>query len=124
MVFQLPGPQEFCPIFNRSRAFAVLLCVLIFLMTSWVLQACFSNALQYMKSDSVSFEEQEVLRMIRECLDLRGKYVFREKVDPWRKSSEKSDLADVNSDPFNFVPVEASSVSCPFFLTTFQKLSS
>ncbi|KAL8533930.1 hypothetical protein ACS0TY_010092 [Phlomoides rotata] len=59
--------------------------------------------------DSVSIEEQEVLRMIRECLDLRGKYVFRENVDPWRKSSEKTDLADVNGDPFEFVPVEASS---------------
>lgn len=64
----------------------------------------------------MSFEEQEVLKMIRECLDLRGKYVFRENVDPWRKSSEKSELAFVNNDPFNFVPVEASSVSCPFFL--------
>lgn len=66
-----------------------------------------------MKSDSVSVEEQEVTRMIRECLDLRGKYVFRENVDPWAKSTEKTGLPEVNSDPFNFVPVEASFVSSP-----------
>ncbi|XP_042049067.1 probable AMP deaminase isoform X3 [Salvia splendens] len=59
--------------------------------------------------DSVSVEEQEVTRMIRECLDLRGKYVFRENVDPWAKSTEKTGLPEVKSDPFNFVPVEASS---------------
>ncbi|XP_042052918.1 AMP deaminase-like isoform X2 [Salvia splendens] len=59
--------------------------------------------------DSISVEEQEVTRMIRECLDLRGKYVFRENVDPWAKSTEKTGLPEFKSDPFNFVPVEASS---------------
>ncbi|XP_057777088.1 AMP deaminase-like isoform X2 [Salvia miltiorrhiza] len=59
--------------------------------------------------DSISVEEQEVTRMIRECLDLRGKYVFRENVDPWAKSTEKTGLPEISSDPFNFVPVEASS---------------
>ncbi|KAL1550971.1 AMP deaminase [Salvia divinorum] len=59
--------------------------------------------------DSISVEEQEVTRMIRECLDLRGKYVFRENVDPWAKNTEKIGLPEVNSDPFNFAPIEASS---------------
>lgn len=69
-----------------------------------------------MKSDSISAEEQEVTRMIRECLDLRGKYVFRENVDPWAKNTEKTGIPEVNKDPFNFVPVEASSVSSPSLL--------
>lgn len=80
-----------------------------------------------MKSDSLTAEEQEVTRMIRECLDLRGKYVFRENVDPWAKSTEKTaGIPEVNKDPFNFVPVEASSVSSPpllnFFLCCFVEL--
>lgn len=80
------------------------------------LLASISNALEYMKSESVSVEEQEVLKMIHECLNLREKYVFRENVAPWMKIMEKSDLAEVKNDPFYFVPVEASSVSCSSFL--------
>ncbi|KAI3467409.1 hypothetical protein Pfo_024072 [Paulownia fortunei] len=73
------------------------------------LHGSISEALQNIKSDSMSVEEQEVLKMIHECLDLRAKYVFRENVAPWTKSMEKSGLAEVKNDPFNFVPVEASS---------------
>ncbi|KAH6756362.1 AMP deaminase [Perilla frutescens var. hirtella] len=68
-----------------------------------------SDALQNMKSDSMSVEEQEVTRMIRECLDLREKYVFRENVDPWTKCTEKTGLPEAKNDPFNFVPVDKSS---------------
>lgn len=68
-----------------------------------------TDVLQNMKSDSMSVEELEVTRMIRECLDLREKYVFRENVDPWTKSTEKTGFPEANNDPFNFVPVEASS---------------
>ncbi|GER32275.1 AMP deaminase [Striga asiatica] len=66
-----------------------------------------SAALQSVKSDSVSAEEQEVLKMIHECLELREKYVFRENVAPW--TSEVSGSVEIKDDPFHFVPVEASS---------------
>ncbi|KAL8035646.1 hypothetical protein ABFX02_12G111100 [Erythranthe guttata] len=59
--------------------------------------------------ESVSAEEQEVLKMIHDCLDLRDKYIFRENVAPWTKTVEKSDLAEVKKDPFYFAPTEASS---------------
>lgn len=52
--------------------------------------------------------------MIRECLDLREKYVYREETAPWMKSTEGDvNVQHVNSDPFHFVPVEATSVSFP-----------
>ncbi|KAK4479751.1 hypothetical protein RD792_015283 [Penstemon davidsonii] len=59
--------------------------------------------------DAVSVEDQEVLKMIRECLDLREKYVYREHAAPWTKSEGESNLSEANKDPFHFVPVEASS---------------
>ncbi|WJX56659.1 AMP deaminase [Trifolium repens] len=40
--------------------------------------------------------------MIRECLDLRKKYVYKENVVPW-----KAEPVETNSDPFHFEPVEA-----------------
>ncbi|KAF7809189.1 putative AMP deaminase [Senna tora] len=54
--------------------------------------------------ESTNIEEQEVCKMIRDCLDLRKKYVYREKVAPWKAKS----LAK-NPDPFHFEPVEATS---------------
>ncbi|KAJ0446975.1 putative AMP deaminase [Helianthus annuus] len=54
--------------------------------------------------ESLNHEEEEVRKMIRECLDLREKYVFREKVLPWTQSHEAD---NVKSDPFQFVPVES-----------------
>ncbi|KAL0385684.1 UNVERIFIED_CONTAM: AMP deaminase [Sesamum radiatum] len=68
-----------------------------------------SNDLQKLKSDSVSVEEQEVLKMIHECLELREKYVFRENVAPWTTSMKTPGLAEMKNDPFHFVPIEASS---------------
>ena len=44
--------------------------------------------------------------MIRECLDLRKKYVYKEKVAPW-----KAEPVAKSSDPFHFEPVEATAVS-------------
>lgn len=35
--------------------------------------------------DTATAEEEEVCRMMQECLDLREKYVFRENVAPWEK---------------------------------------
>lgn len=72
----------------------------------------------------MNVEEQEVLKMICECLDLREKYVFRENVAPWTKSVGESSKSNVADDPFRFVPVEASSVSCPFSFNCLEKLSS
>ncbi|KAM7464557.1 hypothetical protein LguiA_032678 [Lonicera macranthoides] len=65
--------------------------------------------------ESVNIEEEE-RKMIRECLDLREKYVFREKVAPWMKAPVgESSASDVKIDPFHFVPVEATAVSSPSF---------
>ncbi|KAI3714247.1 hypothetical protein L1987_72844 [Smallanthus sonchifolius] len=61
-----------------------------------------------MMKESLNHEEEEVRKMIRECLDLREKYVFREKNVPWTESREAdSRLSDIKSDPFQFVPVES-----------------
>lgn len=62
--------------------------------------------------ESLNIEDEEVRRMIRECLDLREKYVYREETAPWMKNTEGDlKIPHVNSDPFRFVPVEATSVS-------------
>ncbi|XP_021908594.1 probable AMP deaminase isoform X2 [Carica papaya] len=58
--------------------------------------------------ESANVEEEEVRKMICECLDLRKKYVYNEEVAPWRKvAAEKSDTLKKKSDPFHFEPVEA-----------------
>lgn len=54
----------------------------------------------------MNIEEEEVCKMIRECLDLRKKYVYKENVVPW-----KAEPVETNSDPFHFEPVEATAVS-------------
>lgn len=67
---------------------------------------------KHLKSESRNIEEEEVLKLIRECLDLREKYVFREKVVPWMNGAvQESAISDVKQNPFNFVPVEATAVS-------------
>ncbi|KAL4569576.1 hypothetical protein LXL04_025217 [Taraxacum kok-saghyz] len=61
-----------------------------------------------MMKESLNHEEEEVRKMIRECLDLRDKYVFREKNIPWNQTNtEESSLSDIKKDPFRFVPVES-----------------
>ncbi|KAG5604208.1 hypothetical protein H5410_025700 [Solanum commersonii] len=37
--------------------------------------------------DPGNVEEEEVLKLIRECLDLREKYVYREEIAPWMKET-------------------------------------
>ncbi|KAI9111439.1 hypothetical protein K1719_017129 [Acacia pycnantha] len=54
--------------------------------------------------ESANIEEEEVCKMLRECLNLRKKYVYREEVPPWKAKP----LAK-NSDPYHFDPVEPSS---------------
>ncbi|XP_058194280.1 probable AMP deaminase isoform X1 [Rhododendron vialii] len=59
-------------------------------------------------NESTDKEEEEVWKMIRGCLDLRERYVYRENVAPWMKAPvEGSSASGVNSDPLCFVPVEA-----------------
>ncbi|XP_043724850.1 probable AMP deaminase isoform X2 [Telopea speciosissima] len=52
-------------------------------------------------------EEEEVLIMIRECLALRERYVFREHVVPWMDGTViQSHSQELRTDPFYFEPVE------------------
>lgn len=54
--------------------------------------------------------------MIRECLDLRKAYVYKE-IAPWRKEAiPESYSSKTSTDPFHFDPVEASSVSGFLFI--------
>ncbi|KAH0756259.1 hypothetical protein KY290_026529 [Solanum tuberosum] len=60
--------------------------------------------------DPGNVEEEEVLKLIRECLDLREKYVYREEVAPWMKETiSESKASDKKHDPFSFGHSEASS---------------
>ena len=69
-------------------------------------------------SEPTNKEEEEVRKMIRECLALRQNYLYREKVSPWMKVVEDDvDASEVKSDPFHFKPVEASAVSHSFCLS-------
>lgn len=59
--------------------------------------------------ESVYKEDEEVWKMIRECLKLREKYVFRETIAPWVKVTEEESREFLkNRDPLHFVPVEKS----------------
>lgn len=59
--------------------------------------------------EPTNIEEEEVWKMIQECLDLRKRYVYTEKVAPWMKEAEpETNVSEMRSDPFHFVPVEAS----------------
>lgn len=55
--------------------------------------------------ESINVEEEEVRKMIRECLDLRNSYLYAEKVAPWMKHSvEESTASEVNADDFEPFP--------------------
>lgn len=52
---------------------------------------------------------------MHECLGLRDKYVFREKIPPWEKEEITEPGTPVpNPEPFFFKPEIASSVCVPF----------
>ncbi|XP_065860899.1 probable AMP deaminase [Euphorbia lathyris] len=58
--------------------------------------------------ESVNVEEEEVRKMIRESLDLRNKYLYREELAPWEKLAvAESNSPSLKSDPFHFEPVPA-----------------
>ncbi|RVW82456.1 putative AMP deaminase [Vitis vinifera] len=65
------------------------------------------SPLRTIVQESTNVEEEEVLEMIRGCLDLRDTYVYREKVAPWEKVTELGSTAlETSSDPFHFDLVE------------------
>lgn len=58
--------------------------------------------------ESVNVEEEEVRKMLRESLDLRKKYLYREEVAPWDKLAvDESNTPSLKSDPFHFEPLPA-----------------
>ncbi|RDX92539.1 AMP deaminase, partial [Mucuna pruriens] len=63
--------------------------------------------------ETTNIEEEEVCKMIRECLDLRKKYVYKENI-PW-----KTEPVETNSDPYHFEPVEATTCLVGIFITDF-----
>ncbi|XP_055810146.1 probable AMP deaminase isoform X2 [Solanum dulcamara] len=70
----------------------------------------FNNILPATTHDPLNVEEEEVLKFIRECLDLREKYVYREEIAPWMKETKnESKGSDRKHDPFSFGQFEATS---------------
>lgn len=57
--------------------------------------------------EAANIEEEEVRKMIRECLDLRNRYVYREGVAPWKLDVGELGTPRLKSDPFHFEPVPA-----------------
>ncbi|KAK8522459.1 hypothetical protein V6N13_115426 [Hibiscus sabdariffa] len=59
--------------------------------------------------DSTNVEEEEVRKMVRECLELRDNYVYREEIAPWTKETvTEPGTPKARCDPFHFEPVEKS----------------
>lgn len=70
-----------------------------------------------MGSESTSVEEEDVWRMICECLDLRKTYVYREEVEPcMREVVVESNTSEMSRDPFHFELAEATAVSYSFLV--------
>lgn len=71
-----------------------------------------------MLSESINPEEEEVRKLLCECLDLRNSYVYGESVAPWTKVVvAESSTSGVKTDPFYFEPVPATLVSYFLFLS-------
>ena len=66
-------------------------------------------------------EEEEVRRMLRECLELRQAYVYKEEVAPWNQPLDATE-SEKNRDPFRFCPVEKTDVSSFYLIDTFNTL--
>ncbi|XP_030480378.2 AMP deaminase [Cannabis sativa] len=60
--------------------------------------------------DPTNKEEEEVRKMLRECLELRQRYLYRESVSPWMKAAV-SNTSNPKKDPFHFESVDASAHS-------------
>nr|DAD31136.1 TPA_asm: hypothetical protein HUJ06_009987 [Nelumbo nucifera] len=69
--------------------------------------ACTLVPLKTISHEVPNGEEEEVCAMIRECLSLRERYVYRECVAPWMKETiAESCPPGIHKDPFHFDPVE------------------
>ncbi|XP_021731135.1 AMP deaminase-like isoform X3 [Chenopodium quinoa] len=53
----------------------------------------------------LNVEEEEVQRLLRDCLELREAYVYKEQVAPWNKPVDSTASGKIE-DPFHFSPVE------------------
>ncbi|GAB2220545.1 hypothetical protein Drorol1_Dr00008205 [Drosera rotundifolia] len=51
--------------------------------------------------ETFNSEEEEVRKMLHECLELREKYLYREQVAPWKKSSEADAASMMSDDPYD-----------------------
>lgn len=58
----------------------------------------------------LTVEEEEVQRMLRECLELREAYVYKEQVAPWKEPVDASASGKIDN-PFHFSPIEKTDVS-------------
>jgi AMP deaminase len=60
-------------------------------------------------------EEEEVCKLMQECLAMRLKYIFQESLHPWQDENCKADAINEgpsisDTDPFRYVPEAASPV--------------
>ncbi|XP_021747707.1 AMP deaminase-like isoform X3 [Chenopodium quinoa] len=53
----------------------------------------------------LNVEEEEVQKLLRDCLELREAYVYKEQVAPWTKPVDSTASGKIE-DPFHFSPVE------------------
>lgn len=60
--------------------------------------------------------------MLRYCLDLREAYLYKDSVAPWNITVEKgTPSTERKKDPYEFVPVKASSVS--HYISAYKKFN-
>ena len=86
----------------------------------------FFDVVVLLHPDGPSEEEEEVCIMLQDCLDLRKKCVFRERVAPWdssdhRQQEQQEENGNVSSPkpnqyPFRYKPEPPSKVWIPFLL--------
>lgn len=89
------------------------------------MNCCYFLLPKHFCPDATNKEEEEVRKMIRECLELRQRYLYRENVSPWMKIAvENSSSSKMKKDPFHFEPVEASAVSHSLLIYSLLSLSS
>ncbi|KAK6915087.1 hypothetical protein RJ641_020204 [Dillenia turbinata] len=60
--------------------------------------------------ESTNAEEIKVKKMLRECLDLRESYVYRENIAPWTEATGvETSQSQMSGDPFHFDSSKATS---------------
>lgn len=74
-----------------------------------------SIQLMFFEAEVPSMEEEEVCKLMQECLAMRLKYIFQESLHPWQGVSSAADAIEEgtsisDSEPFHFVPEPASPV--------------